>query len=310
MDASAYLRNQGWRGDGHSLDHTNRRIKKPLLVSKKVDVLGVGLNKHTAVSDQWWLRAFDQGLRSLGTGEETTLGQVQKHGVTRGGLYGRFVRGQEIPGSIGQSLLPTPEDSDVTPIHTPTEIQREPNNRRGVNVPPEDKLERVVGSHSDQNAHEAMTYVLQNPDQAPTSMKKMLDRKRKRAERPVEKRARRKIEKTEKMRASKNRKREQAIEDGMCDPEKEEEYKRKRDLNRRAKEFVPEAQRQGIIPAGPNEIRKGLVPTGANAEAMRGEPTSEMQQVFDQAGLNTQVKFKGSGKNSLKVCARKIEARA
>ena len=40
MDASSYLKRHGWRGDGHSLDHTGRGIRKPLLVSKKVDVLG------------------------------------------------------------------------------------------------------------------------------------------------------------------------------------------------------------------------------------------------------------------------------
>lgn len=125
MDASAYLRNQGWRGDGHSLDQTDRGIKKPLLVSKKVDVLGVGLNKHAKVSDQWWLRAFDQGLKRLGTGEETTLGSVQKHGMLRGGLYGRFIKGEDIPGSIGQSLLPTPEDSDGAATSQSIELLRE-----------------------------------------------------------------------------------------------------------------------------------------------------------------------------------------
>lgn len=104
MDAQAYLRKQGWRGSGHSLDHTNRGITKPLLVSKKVDVLGVGLNKHAAVSDQWWLRAFDAGLQSLGTGKESALAQVQKHGVNRGGLYGRFVKGEGVPGTFGTSV--------------------------------------------------------------------------------------------------------------------------------------------------------------------------------------------------------------
>ncbi|KAK4542836.1 hypothetical protein LTR36_006212 [Oleoguttula mirabilis] len=102
MDSRAYLTRQGWRGDGHSLDHTDRGIRKPLLVSKKVDVLGVGLNKHAAVSDQWWLRAYDQGLKDFGTGKESALANVQKHGVNRGGLYGRFVRGEGVPGTFGE----------------------------------------------------------------------------------------------------------------------------------------------------------------------------------------------------------------
>ncbi|KAK1064072.1 hypothetical protein LTR74_008998 [Friedmanniomyces endolithicus] len=116
MDANDYLRKQGWLGDGHPLDHTGKGIKKPLLVSKKVDVLGVGLNKHAAVSDQWWLRAYDQGLKDFGTG------QVQKHGVARGGLYGRFVKGDAVPGTIGTSMGSTPTDS-MTPVERLDELQ-------------------------------------------------------------------------------------------------------------------------------------------------------------------------------------------
>lgn len=112
MDAQHYLKKHGWRGSGHSLDQSNRGLKKPLLVSKKVDVLGVGVNKHAAVSDQWWLRAFDQSLQTLGTGQETALSQAQKHGVNRGGLYGRFVKGEGVPGTIGQTILPTDKPSD------------------------------------------------------------------------------------------------------------------------------------------------------------------------------------------------------
>ena len=107
MDASGYLKRHGWKGSGHSLDQTGRGLKKPLLVSKKVDVLGVGLNKHAAVSDQWWLRAFDQGLKTFGTGQESALAQAQKHGVNRGGLYGRFVKGEGVPGTLGQTIVPT-----------------------------------------------------------------------------------------------------------------------------------------------------------------------------------------------------------
>jgi nucleolar protein TMA23 len=107
MDASGYLKKHGWQGSGHSLDGHGRGLKKPLLVSKKVDVLGVGLNKHAAVSDQWWLRAYDQGLATLGTGKESALAQAQKHGVNRGGLYGRFVKGEGVPGTLGQDIWPS-----------------------------------------------------------------------------------------------------------------------------------------------------------------------------------------------------------
>ncbi|KAK5730680.1 hypothetical protein LTR15_000617 [Elasticomyces elasticus] len=98
MDASVYLRKQGWLGEGHSLDQTGKGIKRPLLVSKKIDVLGVGLNKHAAVSDQWWLRAYDQGLKDFGTGKQNLLGQ-----------------GEEVPGTIEPSLESTPTGS-TTPV--------------------------------------------------------------------------------------------------------------------------------------------------------------------------------------------------
>lgn len=100
MDTSAYLKRHGWRGDGHSLDTTNRGISRPLLVSKKVDVLGIGLNKHAAVSDQWWMRAFDEGLKNLGSGNKSTLANVREKGVHFGGLYGRFVKGETVQGTI------------------------------------------------------------------------------------------------------------------------------------------------------------------------------------------------------------------
>ncbi|KAK5113968.1 hypothetical protein LTR62_003091 [Meristemomyces frigidus] len=118
MDARAYLSSQGWLGDGHSLDQTGRGIKKPLLVSKKVDVLGIGLNKHQAVSDQWWLRAYDQGLKDFGSGKQSLLRQVQKHGVNRGGLYGRFVKGEGVAGTFGDS-----DGSAVSGTSTPVEVQ-------------------------------------------------------------------------------------------------------------------------------------------------------------------------------------------
>ncbi|EME83002.1 uncharacterized protein MYCFIDRAFT_90189 [Pseudocercospora fijiensis CIRAD86] len=105
MDAASYLRKHGWKGDGHSLDPSSRGIKKPLLVSKKVDVLGVGLNKHAAVSDQWWMRAFDQGLKDLGTGKTNALTNIREHGMFAGGLYGRFVKGEGVAGTFAEGNL-------------------------------------------------------------------------------------------------------------------------------------------------------------------------------------------------------------
>ncbi|USW53733.1 hypothetical protein Slin15195_G070520 [Septoria linicola] len=103
MNAEALLKAYGWSGSG-SLDSHNgaesRGLSKPLLVSKKVDVLGVGLNKHAAVSDQWWMRAYDSGLKDLGTGKKSTLSEVREKGMFAGGLYGRFVKGESEGGTI------------------------------------------------------------------------------------------------------------------------------------------------------------------------------------------------------------------
>lgn len=105
MDAQAYLLRHGWRGTGHSLDTNNTGLKKPLLVSKKIDVLGIGINKHDVVADQWWMKAFDSSLKDFGTGKQSLLGNVKEHGIKRGGLYGRFVQGEGVPGTYGRKIM-------------------------------------------------------------------------------------------------------------------------------------------------------------------------------------------------------------
>lgn len=109
MNAEGLLRKQGWRGAGYSLDTTGRGIKKPLLISHKQDQLGLGKKKasHTT-DDQWWMRAFDESLQNLGTGQTSTLSQIQEKGINRGGLYGFFVKGEGLVGTIGEeSSSPT-----------------------------------------------------------------------------------------------------------------------------------------------------------------------------------------------------------
>jgi hypothetical protein len=74
MDANAYLRRQGWKGAGHSLDHRGSGLKKPLLISHKQDQLGLGKKKAAHnVDDQWWMRAFDESLQNIGTGQEVRI---------------------------------------------------------------------------------------------------------------------------------------------------------------------------------------------------------------------------------------------
>jgi nucleolar protein TMA23 len=101
MDAAGLLKKQGWRGVGHSLDSNNKGLRKPLLVSKKVDVLGIGINKADVIQGQWWVKAFDSSLKDFGTGKRSILANVKDHGIKRGGLYGRFVQGEGVAGTIG-----------------------------------------------------------------------------------------------------------------------------------------------------------------------------------------------------------------
>ncbi|KAF2812830.1 uncharacterized protein BDZ99DRAFT_243363 [Mytilinidion resinicola] len=115
MDASALLTRHGWRGKGHSLDPHNRGIAKPLLVSSKRDLSGVGArSKAVRTSDQWWARALDEGLRELGTGKVTTLQTVREKGVSQGGLYGFFVRGEGLEGTMSNSEVTTTTSTPPT----------------------------------------------------------------------------------------------------------------------------------------------------------------------------------------------------
>ena len=116
MDTKAYLTSQGWLGNGHSLNSTARGLKKPLLVSRKSNTLGIGLKEHGALADQWWARAFDKSLKGLDvstneiTGDTNTvtagawgeLDMVKTGGakwVGNGGLYAGFIKGEGLAGT-------------------------------------------------------------------------------------------------------------------------------------------------------------------------------------------------------------------
>ena len=71
MDAYGHLKGLGWRGEGHSLDTSNRGLRKPLLVSHRTNNSGLGHKEQKQKqADQWWLNAFDNALRDIGTGKQ------------------------------------------------------------------------------------------------------------------------------------------------------------------------------------------------------------------------------------------------
>lgn len=122
MDTTAYLTSQGWLGTGHALHYSGRGITKPIVLLQKQNVLGLGKKKHDAHADQWWARAFDDTLKGINATKDENSGKTEgiqlgagaqalqmvgTHGarwVRQRGLYGNFVRGEGLGGTL------TPED--------------------------------------------------------------------------------------------------------------------------------------------------------------------------------------------------------
>lgn len=144
MDTAAYLTKHGWLGTGHSLHPKGHGIKKPLLIREKLDSFGVGKKKNDIHADQWWARMFDSTLKDLQIGTHKTLETPEASSATSsrtylyglshrqaniigtGGLYGCFVKGESLVGTIEA------EAEAVKQLQTDdsTELQCEGNNDR------------------------------------------------------------------------------------------------------------------------------------------------------------------------------------
>ncbi|ERF69079.1 hypothetical protein EPUS_01035 [Endocarpon pusillum Z07020] len=134
MDAHAHLLSLGWAGPGHSLDsrpslqhkgrrglaydpsqnnHTGRGLVKPLLVSQKNNSFGIGKKAYEpAAGNEWWLKGFENALSNIGknsnseaTSGATTpgTGNTSSYRGKHNGLYGFFVKGQQMEGTIQES---------------------------------------------------------------------------------------------------------------------------------------------------------------------------------------------------------------
>ena len=130
MDAAAYLVSQGWRGDGHALQ-SGRGITKPIRISQKANVLGVGKKQHDAHADQWWARAFEDTLKGLNTSRNGATKKTERISIDsgtqalqnvgiggaketgQGGLYSNFVRGESLRGT----LSPKEKDNREAQLH-------------------------------------------------------------------------------------------------------------------------------------------------------------------------------------------------
>lgn len=146
MDAAAYLTNLGWRGNGHALHHSGRGITKPVHISQKANVLGVGKKQHDAHADQWWARAFDDTLKGLNTTMDKTTRKTEAVPVASstqalqmvgiGGakwieqrnLYSNFVKG----GSLKGTLLGDEKERSETQTQS-ERLKTEKKQKRGIN---------------------------------------------------------------------------------------------------------------------------------------------------------------------------------
>lgn len=113
MDTAAYLTRQGWRGSGHSLHPSGHGIAKPLLVSKKNDVLGLGNRKNDALADQWWLKAFDNTLKQVNPGavdgaskSAEKITSTFRRSFHSNALYSNFVKGEGLSGTQTPAVKP------------------------------------------------------------------------------------------------------------------------------------------------------------------------------------------------------------
>lgn len=113
MDTAAYLTRQGWRGSGHSLDPSGHGIAKPLLVSKKNDVLGLGNRKNDALASQWWLKAFDTALKQVNypvvDGSSRPVekaASIFQRPFYNNALYSNFVKGEGLSGTYTPAAEP------------------------------------------------------------------------------------------------------------------------------------------------------------------------------------------------------------
>ncbi|KAL4950868.1 hypothetical protein BDW69DRAFT_171162 [Aspergillus filifer] len=107
MDAYAYLIKHGWSGPGNPLnpDRAGARgglgLTKPLLVARRSGNSGIGKTTTKDPTNQWWLRGFEDALKGFGNEKKEDMGVVGKGNALTSELYRFFVRGETVPGTLG-----------------------------------------------------------------------------------------------------------------------------------------------------------------------------------------------------------------
>lgn len=148
MDTAAYLTKHGWLGTGHSLHPKGHGIKKPIHITEKLDLLGVGKKKHDIHADQWWARMFDSTLKDLQIGENKTLANPeaasglssrkpfdslpyqQPDTVETSSLYRNFVKGESLVGTIEVEVVKQVHMDNSTDVQYKEKTDRKAKSRR------------------------------------------------------------------------------------------------------------------------------------------------------------------------------------
>ena len=118
MDARKHLRGLGWKGEGHALGKNANGIKKPILISHKRGLHGLGAkSQKEKQADQWWLNAFDNALKDIGSGKESALSQIRDNGA-KNSLYRFFVRGVGLEGTIDDSSSGTSTPAEASCVQS------------------------------------------------------------------------------------------------------------------------------------------------------------------------------------------------
>jgi nucleolar protein TMA23 len=148
MDAKAYLLRHGWSGPGNPLNpdrssqkrvggpHGGLGLTRPILISRKQNLHGVGKKTTKDPTNQWWLRGFEEALRGVGTennnGKNDGCGNVVVEGNSlakgRSELYKYFVRGEGLPGTITRHKDIKTENKRFTGVVMTTTTKMEKTN--------------------------------------------------------------------------------------------------------------------------------------------------------------------------------------
>ncbi|KAL9053825.1 MAG: hypothetical protein Q9162_004544 [Coniocarpon cinnabarinum] len=108
MNAAKYLVDQGWRGEGHSLDDANRGLARPILTGRHRGAEGLGTSTNT-FTNQWWLRAWEP-LNSEVRAEPHEGSPTGISITKRPSLYAHFTKPQVLAGTR-KTLHTGPEQS-------------------------------------------------------------------------------------------------------------------------------------------------------------------------------------------------------